>query len=79
MQFECKTVFQEEIEDIFFELHRIRGKSADKLHRKTMHFRQFIASHGLLVIALRSLQVIELLRPVQAGADGDIVLCQDIG
>jgi len=71
-------VVHEEIEYLLFGMDGVGGEGADELNIKAVLFCQLIASHGLFIIALRPLKVVQLLWPIQAGADGDMILGQDI-
>src|SRR5208337_1278534 len=78
MQLQRKAVIQEIVEYLLFFLDRIGSERADELYVKAILQGGPIALHGLIVISFGPLEIIDLLRPVQARAHRDIVLGKDL-
>src|SRR5512136_2383424 len=79
MQLEGEFVFEEEIEDLLPGLYRDTGEGADEPDREAVGLRDLVSPHGPLEVPLRSLEIVQVPRPVDAGPDGDVVLREDIG
>jgi len=78
VQLQGEPVFQEELEDLLAVLYGVAREGADEADVKAVGPCDLVALHRLVEVAVTPLEVVEVPRAVDAGAERDAVLGQHL-